>query len=208
MGYYFDRQPEVKSHPEKLLYSIGDDCLSLWVDEGIFSKRGLDIGTQVLLTALREKLPLAFRQSALSHKFCTCLDLGCGMGVIPCFLNRWFSDIDFTAVDINQRACNLAERNFIEQKVKGRIICSNGCAFLSDESFDIIVTNPPVRIGKQAMYTLLKDAYAKLKPAGNMYLVIGKKQGAESLQRFVQEFATCVERVHREAGFWVLHLQK
>ena len=85
---------------------------------------------------------------------------------------------------------------------------SDGMAALMDRRFDAVITNPPIRAGKQVIYRLFREAFDHLSPGGSLFLVIRKQQGAESCIRYLEGFFASVEKLDRSAGFWVLQARK
>jgi 16S rRNA (guanine1207-N2)-methyltransferase len=74
--------------------------------------------------------------------------------------------------------------------------------------FNFIITNPPVRAGKQVIYKMFEDAKDRLCEGGVLLAVIRRKQGAESALRKLQEvFGNC-ETVARDKGYWVLRSER
>ena len=149
------------------------------------------MGTQILLEAAAEE-----------DMHGTLLDLGCGVGVIGIVCSVLF-DMKASAVDINPRAVELTE---INSRANGADVSS----FVSDGfsevegSFDRILTNPPIRAGKQVIYGMFEDARAHLNPGGFLLAVIRRKQGAESAVKKLNEvFGNCTV-VARDKGYWVL----
>ena len=67
-----------------------------------------------------------------------------------------------------------------------------------------MITNPPIRAGKQVIYRMFADAADHLAPGGALYLVIRKQQGAESCVRYLQTIYSEVEKLDRSGGFWVI----
>ena len=84
------------------------------------------------------------------------------------------------------------------------VLESDGLAAVMGRKFDAIVTNPPIRAGKQVIYKMFEDASASLKAGGALYLVIRKQQGAESCVKYLKTLFDTVEKLDKSAGFWVL----
>ena len=103
-------------------------------------------------------------------------------------------------------AANRAASCSAARKNRAEVICaeSDGLAAFEGKAFDAVVTNPPIRAGKQVIYKMFSDAAACLRPGGALYLVIRKQQGAESCIRYLQTVYAEVEKLDRSAGFWVL----
>ncbi len=157
----------------------------------MFSKGELDQGTRLLLDALPE----------LTGEV---LDLGCGWGAIGIAVKKAFPQTDVTMVDVNLRALGLCERNAEANGVEVTCLESDGMHALSGRQFDAVITNPPIRAGKQKVYEMLSGAAEALKEDGSLYLVIRKQQGAESCMRFLSDYFETVEKLDRSAGFWVI----
>ena len=134
------------------------------------------------------------------------LDVGCGYGVIGITLKAFFKDIKVTMLDINERALNLAKKGVKLNKLDDiNIIESDGfSAIKENEMFDVVVTNPPIRAGKQVIYKMYEDSFKHLKRGGVFYLVINKKHGAPSTKEFlINLFGNC-EVLDKKTGFNVM----
>ena len=88
--------------------------------------------------------------------------------------------------------------------VTAEVLESDGLAAVMGRKFDAIVTNPPIRAGKQVIYKMFEDASVSLKAGGALYLVIRKQQGAESCVKYLKTLFDTVEKLDKSAGFWVL----
>ena len=104
----------------------------------------------------------------------------------------------------NLRALDLSREN--AEKNRADVICaeSDGFSAFSGKIFDAVITNPPIRAGKQVIYRMFADAADHLAPGGALYLVIRKQQGAESCVRYLQTIYSEVEKLDRSGGFWVI----
>ena len=109
-----------------------------------------------------------------------------------------------TAVDVNERALALANENAEALGVEGRFVACLPDAVPSDATYDEIWSNPPIRIGKQALHDLLLTWLPRLRPDGRMVMVVGKNLGADSLQRWLGEQGYPTRRVASAKGFRVL----
>ena len=70
----------------------------------------------------------------------------------------------------------------------------------ADETYDEIWSNPPIRIGKDALHDLLLTWLPRLAPDGRAVLVVGKNLGADSLQRWLGEQGWPTERLAEREG--------
>lgn len=165
-----------------------------WTDDGVFSSRHLDPGTELLLAALP---PVAGK---------SVLDLGCGWGPIGLTLARLGRAGRVVLVDVNERATDLARETARAWGVTVDVRQGDGYQALApDERFDLIVTNPPVRAGKAIFYPWVADAPQHLTPRGALWAVIRTKQGAASFAaQLSAHFPNC-QRNRRRRGYevWV-----
>jgi len=188
--HYYTENPN-SAHDERrvALRALGNE-LTFITDAGVFSRDGLDRGTELLLDAL----------PALSGRV---LDLGCGWGAVGVALGKRWPELDIVMTDINSRAVGLAWRNLTENGVRATVVQGDGFAAVEGK-FDAIVTNPPIRAGKAVIYGLFAQARDYLKPDGALYVVIRKQQGAPSALKYLKEIYAQAETVDRGSGFHVL----
>jgi len=109
---------------------------------------------------------------------------------------------------VNLRALELSRDN--AKRNHAEVICaeSDGLAAFQGKTFDTVITNPPIRAGKQVIYRMFAETAKALKPGGSLYLVIRKQQGAESCMKYLATLFDRVEKTSRSGGFWVLQAVK
>lgn len=198
MTQYFDREPEVASNPREIEYDIEAKHLVFTSDQGVFSKNHIDQASDLLVRVAVADL------RARSVKRGKLLDLGCGIGVIGIALKRLITPFELTLADVNRRALALTEANLLKNQIRyATVVESDGFSALGDERFDVIVTNPPIRAGKETVYRFFEDSLKHLAPGGSLYVVIGKKQGAESAKRKLEDLFGAVEVLEKKSGFSV-----
>jgi 16S rRNA (guanine1207-N2)-methyltransferase len=190
--HYFSGDPSVPFERERFTSEVWGHELTLVSGSGVFSRGHLDRATAVLF---RETEPPAQGQF---------LDLGCGYGVIGLAIARAVPLATVTAVDVNERALALANENAEALGVEGRFVACLPEAVPGDATYDEIWSNPPIRIGKQALHDLLRTWLPRLRPDGRMVMVVGKNLGADSLQRWLGEQGYPTRRVASAKGFRVL----
>lgn len=159
---------------------------------GVFSADGLDLGTSVLL-----------RESWPPDQATRLLDLGCGWGPIAVALARECPDAIVDAVDTNELALALTAANAERAGVLNRVRPTLPEHAEPDATYDEIWSNPPIRIGKDALHDLLLTWLPRLTPDGVARLVVGRNLGADSLQRWLMEQGYACERVGSAKGFRV-----
>jgi len=188
---YYTADPTSESKPVPCAFPYRGHGMNFMTDAGVFSKGELDQGTRLLLDAL----PALFGDV---------LDLGCGWGAIGVSIARANPDCRVVMVDVNRRALQLSRDNLERNKTAAEVIESDGMAQVLDRTFDAVITNPPIRAGKQVIYKMFSDAATHLNQGGALYLVIRKQQGAESCVKYLKTLFGQVEKLDKSGGFWVL----
>ena len=188
--HYYTENPGSAHDERRVTIQALGSALTFITDAGVFSRDGLDRGTEVLLEALP---PLSGRV----------LDLGCGWGAVGVALAKRYPALDVVMTDINSRAVALARRNLAENGLRGEVMQGDGFEGVTG-AFDAIVTNPPIRAGKAVIYRLFDEARSYLKPDGALYVVIRKQQGAPSALKYLKEAYAEAETVARGSGFHVI----
>ena len=207
MSHYFSEKQEVKSDRKIIKYEIENKKFEFVTDNGVFSKTKVDFGTDVMLKVfLRENL------DKKSQKF-DILDIGCGYGVVSVVMKAFFKKIKTTSSDVNERALELT----IENLLKNEIIKDEHDnfevrkSFVFDnisEKFDVILSNPPIRAGKQTIFQIYEQSFEHLNENGEFYCVIQTKHGAKSTQRKLEEvFGNC-ETLEINAGYRIFRSVK
>ncbi len=192
--YYSSSQDDLKSSTKEIVFQILEKTYKMDTDYGVFSKQGLDFGSRVLIESI---LPLNATKI---------LDLGSGYGPIGIVLKKETNAI-VTLVDINERAISLAKENARKNKAIVTTILSDGFKFV-DDTFDVIVTNPPIRAGKSVYYPWFKQSYDHLTEKGCLFLVIQKKQGAPSAISELQTIFREVAVISKKSGYYVIKCEK
>lgn len=189
--HYFSADPSVAFERIPVEAEVWDTTLHLTSGSGVFAKGRLDIGTAVLFRETEP--PTAGR----------ILDLGCGYGVIGLAIAALVPGSEVTGVDVNERAVLLANENAAALGVAGRYRAVTPQQ-AGEATYDEIWSNPPIRIGKEALHELLLTWLPRLVPGGRAVMVVGKNLGADSLQRWLGEQGYPTTRVASAKGFRVL----
>ena len=194
MAFYFDNNPSSISNEKIIHANICGQIYTFYTDSDVFSKNNLDYGTRTLL----ENIDLNDFKGDV-------LDFGCGYGPIGIYIKKnTNSNVDM--IDINKRAINLSKKNAKINNVSVNIYESDIYTNVN-KKYDVIITNPPIRVGKKILYEILFKANDYLNEGGILYLVINKNQGAKSLKKDL-ESTYSVSTVCKSSGFYVYKCQK
>jgi 16S rRNA (guanine1207-N2)-methyltransferase len=194
-GQYFEPEPAAASRPAQVELRLPDATITLGVDRGVFSASRIDPGTAALLRAV----PEVAQAGAL-------LDLGCGYGPIACTLARR-SPATVWAVDVNRRALALTKANAADLGL-ANVAVAEPDAVPDDVSFAEIWSNPPIRIGKPALHTLLETWLPRLAVEGRARLVIHKHLGGDSLADWLTTWGWAVQRIGSKQGYRLLDVTR
>lgn len=191
MAHYFTNDENLKSEIRKNSVNIKEVAYYFYTDNGVFSKDGIDFGTRLLLETVELTYP---PQKSV-------LDIGCGCGPIGIYLAKQGFKVHMT--DVNKRALHLAKMALKEQYLDANVIMSNAYEAI-DEKYDYIISNPPIRAGKNVLYDIVMGAKKYLKEAGELWIVVRKKQGAESLVKDMKEVYKNVQVITKKKGYFII----
>ncbi len=193
--HYFAAEPGSAEHRRRVPVRVWGQALELDTTSGVFASGRLDIGTSVLLG-----------KTTPPARAGTFLDLGCGYGVIACALASAVPGARVWAVDVNDRARRVCRDNAARLGLGDRVRVARPGGVPDDVEFDEIWSNPPIRVGKNALHALLLTWLPRLSPGGRAMLVVGKNLGADSLQRWLERQDYPTYRVASAKGFRVLEV--
>lgn len=166
-------------------------------DAGVFSKGGLDFGSRLLMESMR--LPERAKV----------LDVGCGYGPIGIAAAKLYPQSQVTMIDVNERAVELARENAKRNEVANvEVLVSDLYEQVASRSFDVILTNPPIRAGKSVVHAIFTGAVDLLRQEGSMWIVIQKKQGAPSALAKLEELFERVKEENKKKGYRIFHAIK
>ncbi len=195
--HYFSADPAVAFKRAPVRASVWGHDLELTSGSGVFAQGRLDVGTAVL-----------FRETEPPATGSTYLDLGCGYGVVGLALALARPEARVWGVDVNERAVLLANENAARLDLADRYAATLPDAVPEDLELDEIWSNPPIRIGKDALHDLLLRWLPRLAPGGRAVMVVGKNLGADSLQRWLGEQGYPTTRLASAKGFRVLETRR
>ena len=191
MEHYFTNNENLKSDFRTIIYKYEDYKLEFTSDLGVFSKDKVDFGSRLLMETY-------FKHG---RKNVNLLDVGCGYGIMGISLSK-IMGTKSTLIDVNKRAVHLSKMNIKANKV-------DAVAFESDiysnvtEKYDVIITNPPIRAGKQTVMTFLTGAKEHLAQNGELWIVIRKDQGAKSAMEKLKSIYN-LEVLEKSKGFFII----
>ena len=198
MGYYFDENPTLESNVKEIAFSLYGQNYTYFTDNGVFSKSKIDEGTYIFLKVL---LPLRLTGRIL--------DLGCGYGPIGLTIAQNSKEARVDLADINSRALALASKSGERLNLNDRVTFLHSDIFEKIEGpYDSIVVNPPIRAGKVVTYRMYEESKQYLIDGGSLYVVIRRKQGAESALKYIETVFENVSVLHKEKGYWIIKATK
>ncbi|MDW8545841.1 class I SAM-dependent methyltransferase [Staphylococcus pseudoxylosus] len=201
MSHYYDENPEVESEESLFTYSYDNHDLELVTDAGVFSKGKIDFGSDLLVKTFLKTYPPGPTKNII--------DVGCGYGTIGLMIAKVSPHHEVTMVDVNQRALNLSRKNKKRNRIDNvEVKESDGLSQVEDNTYDFVLTNPPIRAGKEVVHRILEDAYVKLKLDGELFVVIQKKQGMPSAKKKMQDTFDNVEVLEKSKGYYILRSVK
>lgn len=191
--YYSKTQDGLDSNPSQFVFNFKDNKFIFHTDSGVFSKDYIDYGSFVMLKTFEPNdidLPI--------------LDMGAGYGAIGITVSK-LHDKDVDMCEINERAYLLNKKNIQENKAnKATVYHSDLYEAVEGKKYASIITNPPIRAGKQVVYAIYDGAFDHLQAGGELWVVIQKKQGAPSSKDHLTAlFGNCTV-VNKDKGYYIL----
>lgn len=195
-GHYFDEQPGVGSQRRTVTLSLPDATFRLDTDRGVFSQERVDPGTKLLLLHAPPPPPTG-----------DLLDLGCGAGPIAITMAHRSPRATVWAIDVNQRARELCALNARQNGIDNVVTCAPD-EIPDHVRFAALWSNPPIRIGKQALHDLLLRWLGRLEPTATATLVVQRHLGADSLSRWLGDQGWHAGRLASAQGYRVLEARR
>lgn len=191
---YYAENPDAAHDIHELRVELLGQKMTFLTDAGVFSKKIVDFGSQLLLKCLEV------------NQGETVLDVGCGYGPLGLSLAKAYG-VQATMVDINTRALDLARSNAEKNNAKATIFQSNIYEQVEGH-FDHVISNPPIRAGKQVVHEIIEKSKDFLETSGDLTIVIQKKQGAPSAKSKMEDvFGNC-EILKKDKGYYILRSVK
>ncbi len=188
MEHYFTNNESLESKIKEINYSILDKKFSLFTDLGVFSKDKVDFGTDLLLRTY-------LNNHSESLKV---LDVGCGYGVIGLVVES-ITNSKVDMIDINKRSVHLTKMNIKKMKSNNNVFYSDAYSEVNDK-YDVVITNPPIRVGNGKLFEILIDAKKHLNKEGELWYVIRKDQGGLTIMKKLESIYN-VEIKEKKKGY-------
>ncbi|MFD1021195.1 class I SAM-dependent methyltransferase [Thalassobacillus hwangdonensis] len=196
--HYYSKKTKVTSDERTWTFTLRGRTFTFTTDHAVFSKREVDFGSRLMIET--------FQPPDITGDF---LDLGCGYGPVGMALAASFPEREVVMVDVNERALALSEKNAAQNDIANvTILESDRFQGIKDRSFSSILTNPPIRAGKEVVHAMFEEAYEALLPGGELWVVIQKKQGAPSAKKKLEELFGDTEVIVKQKGYFILKSEK
>lgn len=192
--HYYAKSPNVKSERKTIAKQLRDQTLSFTTDAGVFSKGSVDFGSTLLVET--------FEMPAVEGSV---LDIGCGYGPVGLTVASAYPDRQVHMIDVNERAMSLSKENAtLNQLHNVRIYENEAFENVPSNEFALVLTNPPIRAGKDVVISFYEAAYDKLVKGGTLWVVIQKKQGAPSSMKKMESLFGNVSVEAKQKGYYIL----
>ena len=196
--HYFVSDPSLPEKRRRIGVELRGRHVAVVTAAGVFSPGDLDKGTAALLRTVPDPQGTDL------------LDIGCGWGPITIALAQAAPEARVTAVDVNQRSLQLTAENARSLGLTG-VETALPQDVPEGRTFDTIWSNPPIRVGKDALHEILTTWLPRLNPGGTAWLVVQKNLGGDSLQRWLAQTLTAdfrVERASTDKGFRIIAVHR
>ncbi len=196
--HYFSANPGSELSLRTISVTLAGADRELVTSGGIFSPDRVDAGTQVLLASAPPPPPSG-----------NLLDLGCGWGPVALTLALRSPAATVWAVDVNERALDLVRRNADSLGLTNVNACRPENV-PADILFETIWSNPPIRVGKAELHSMLKLWLPRLVPGSDAWLVVQRNLGSDSLHRWLDDTMSGFDttRENTSKGYRVLRVSK
>ncbi|MCF6139483.1 class I SAM-dependent methyltransferase [Pseudalkalibacillus berkeleyi] len=197
-SHYYSNKPSVESNRKDWAFELKGKTFRFYSDSGVFSKNEVDFGSRLLIES--------FEATDVDVNI---LDMGCGYGPIGLALAASYPKAEITMVDVNERAIQLSKDNARRNQIANvDIFQSNLFENVTKSNYHAILTNPPIRAGKDVVHAIFEQAHTHLLPGGELWIVIQKKQGAPSAIEKLESIFDEVDVVERKKGYFIIRSKK
>ncbi len=196
--HYYTKNPNTKSAPQQWTTALRGRNFVFMTDAGVFSKGEVDFGSRLLIDS--------FTEPDIEGDI---LDVGCGYGPVGLAVASLLPERTVQMVDVNERAIQLAESNAEKNAIRNvRVYPSDAIESVDTENFAAVLTNPPIRAGKETVFKIYEGAFSRLAAGGELWVVIQKKQGAPSTEVKLNELFGNADIVEKSKGYYIFRAKK
>ncbi len=201
MEHYWNTKLDDSFKVDLFSFELLNTKYNLYSSNGVFSAFKADTGSLVLSEVLLEKIS--------DDSVCDGLDIGCGNALISIILAEKIDGYKGDMCDISPRAIELSKMNIKMYNFQDRLSVFESNKFENVKSrYDYIFTNPPIRTGKENIFSIYDDSPSFLNDGGSFFVVIRKNHGAKSHQKKLQEVYGNCDIVKKSKGYYILSSRK
>lgn len=190
MSQYFEENKNIKDEKRTIQIKFKGKEYNLITNNGVFSKDKFDYGTRLLLETI-----------TANNIEGRVLDLGCGYGVIGIIIATTFPQTVVDMVDITDRAIELSKQN--SKNIKNINTFKSNIYEKVEEKYNYIITNPPIRAGKNVIRQFLIEAKEHLEENGILYFVMRKDHGVKSMIKELEQIYN-IDILTKSKGFYIV----
>ena len=162
--------------------------------DDVFSKNQIDEGSLLLInTIIKNK----------ENYTGNILDMCCGYGAIGVILSK-FLNATFDMCDINELAVKLCNINASKNSTNFDKIFVSDIWQNVQKKYNHIVSNPPIKTGKDVLLRFINNAKDYLVENGTLTMVIKKNLGADSTKKYLTNLFGNCQVLKRDKGYYIL----
>lgn len=192
---YFDNNDDLRSELKVLNYNHGKYNFKFTSDLGVFSKNKIDEGSKLLVETYIK----------YGNKNISLLDVGCGIGFIGIVLSK-IMNVKCDMIDVNNRALHLSKMNVKNNDVNINVIKSDVYDSITS-SYDVIISNPPIRAGKNVYLKIINDSFNYMNDKGELWFVMRTNHGVKTVIKNLRE-KYVVDVLEKSCGFYIVRVKK
>ena len=195
MSQYFENNQKLKNKSQQINIKFKNQTYNLITNSGLFSKDKFDYGSRLLL----ENITTRNLEGNI-------LDLGCGYGAIGIIIASIFPQLTVDMTDVTNRAIETTKKNIQNLNIKNTVVYKSDIYENIKNKYNYIITNPPIRAGKNTVRKFLLNAKEYLKKEGELWFVMRKDHGVKSMIKELEDYYK-VSIQEKSKGFYIVKCQ-
>ena len=192
MSQYFENNSNLKDEKKRISINFQNKTYPMYTNNGLFCKEHFDYGSRLLLTQ--------FISNKINGKI---LDLGCGYGAIGIIIAKTHPQTNVDMIDITDIAIKTATNNARLNNVTNINIFKSDIYDKITDKYDYIITNPPIRAGKEIIRKFLIGAKDHLEINGQLWFVMRKDHGVKTIIKELEEYYS-IKIIEKSKGFYIV----